>query len=93
LFFSSILLYVLLSKTLVYSNAPSLPPSNVVMGINNTMGISDTLPEGSGRCPLYARHPILHRIALDAQFVVASIQIAGFTTFGRLATISLCHDA
>nr|NQU91324.1 hypothetical protein [Bacteroidota bacterium] len=45
------------------------------------------------RYPLYARHPILHRIALNVHVVVASIQIPGFTISGRLATINLRNDA
>lgn len=89
---------------MVYSNVPSLLLSYVVLGIISTTDISATLGRSAGRPtplglpkfmrnPLYARHPILHRIVLYVLVVVASIQISDFTISGRLVTISLCNDA
>jgi len=64
------------------------PPPSTICGKQIPLGLPKFM-----RFPYYARHPILHRIALQVLFVVASLQVSDFIIFGSLVTIKLCNDA
>ena len=60
------------------------PPPSAIIGKLILLGLPKFI-----RFPYYARHPILHRTALQVLIVVSSLQVAGFAPYRRLATIDL----